>query len=213
MLRLKSLLVAGAIALPLQYPGDWQLLEYRDLPANAVEFGAAGMAVRVDASASPIVYPLPEPVRIERIEVSGHLDGLLALEPGIQGSRDGDDFALKLGLVVAGGKTLNPVQRLFTAGWIERLYALAPEGAGIDRIEFFNAVQEPALLGARRRHPLSDLIYENNVWLIDVPGKFDLSHRLDEPLEVIAIWLSIDGDDSQSRYTTLIRDLRLHAPG
>lgn len=213
MHRLKSLLVAGVIAVPLQMPADWQLLEYRDLPANAVEFGADGMAVRVAASASPIVYPLPRPTRIEGIDVSGHLDRLLALEPGIQGSLGGDDFALKLGLVVAGDKTLNPVQRLFSAGWVKRLYALAPESAGIDRIEFLNAVQDPALLGARRQHPLSDLIYENNVWLIDAPGNFELSHRLDEPLEVVAIWLSIDGDDSESRYTTLIRDLRLHAPG
>lgn len=213
MHRLKSMLLAGAIALPLQMPADWQLLEYSDLPANAVEFGAAGMAVRVEASASPIVYPLPRPTRIERIEVSGHLDRLLALEPGVQGSRAGDDFALKLGLVVAGDKTLNPVQRLFSADWIRQLYALAPDGAGIDRIEFFNAVQDPALLGLWRRHPLSELIVENNVWLIDAPGEFRLSQRLDEPLEIVAIWLSIDGDDSGSRYTTLIRDLRLHAPG
>lgn len=211
--RLKSLLVAGVIALPLQYPADWQLLEYRDLPANAVEFGSAGMAVRVEASASPIIYPLPKPVRIARIEVSGHLDRLLALAPAAQGGQDGDDYALKLGLVVAGDKTLNPVQRLFSANWIKKLYALAPEGTGIDRIEFLNAVQYPSLLGARRQHPLSDLIYENNVWLVDAAGNFNLSHQLDEPLEVIAIWLSIDGDDSNSRYTTLIRDLRLHAPG
>ena len=213
MNRFKSLLVAGVIALPLQMPADWQLLEYRDLPANAVEFGADGMAVRVAASASPIVYPLPHPARVERIEVSGHLDRLLALAPGVQGSRDGDDFALKLGLVVAGDKTLNPVQRLFSAAWIKRLYALAPAGAGIDRIEFFNAVQDTQLLGTRRQHPLSNLIHENNVWLVDTPGDFELAYRLDEPLEVVAIWLSIDGDDSESRYTTLIRDLRLHAPG
>ncbi len=213
MHRLKSLLLAGVIVLPLQYPADWQLLEYRDLPANAVEFDTAGMAVRVEASASPIIYPLPKPVRIERVEVSGHLDRLLELAPGAQGSRAGDDFALKLGLVVSGDKTLNPIQRLFSAGWIKALYALAPDGTGIDRIEFLNAVQYPALLGARRQHPLSGLIYENNVWLIDAPGDFRLSHLFDEPLEVIAVWLSIDGDDSGSRYTTLIRDLRLHAPG
>ncbi len=213
MYRLRSLLVAGVIALPLQYPADWQLLEYRDLPANAVEFDHAGMAVRVEASASPIIYPLPRPTKIERIEISGHLDRLLALAPDAQGSREADDYALKLGLVVAGDTTLNPVQRLFSAGWIKTLFALAPEGAGIDRIEFLNAVQYPALLGARRQHPLSELIYENNVWLIDSPGNFELSHRFDEPLEVIAIWLSIDGDDSESSYTTLIRDLRLHSPG
>lgn len=212
MHRFKSMLVAGVIALPLQNPAGWQLLEYRELPANVVEFGAAGMAVRVAASASPIIYPLQRPTTIERIEISGYLDRLLALAPGAQGSREADDYALKLGLVVAGDKTLNPVQRLFSAGWIKTLYSLAPEGTGIDRIEFLNAVQYPVLLGARRQHPLSELIFENNVWLIDSPGNFDLSHRLDEPLEVIAIWLSIDGDDSDSRYTNLIRDLRLHAP-
>ena len=96
-----------------------------------------------------------------------------------------------------------------SARWIKTLFDLAPKGTGIDRIQFLNAVQYPDLLGRQRQHPLSELIHENNVWLLDAPGDFNLEYRLEQPLEVIAVWLSIDGDDSRSQYTTLIRRLEL----
>ena len=86
-----------------------------------------------------------------------------------------------------------------------------PESAPHDSSQcvFLNAVQGSTMLGQQRQHPLSDLIYENNVWLLDKPGNFTMSHTLDKPRKVIAIWLSIDGDDSHSSYSTALRSLRL----
>jgi hypothetical protein len=82
-------------------------------------------------------------------------------------------------------------------------------GAEIDRIYFLNAVQNKDLLGQQRQHPLSDLLYENNVWLLDKNGDFTLTYKLENPEKVIAVWLSIDGDDTQSSYTTTIKNLLL----
>ena len=209
MEKLKALLMAGVFVLPVQQMSDWQVLEYNGLRANQVDFAAEGMAVRVDQSASPIIYPLPEPRRVSRVAVEGFLSDLLQVEAEAQGQDGGDDFSLKIGLVVRGEKSLNPLQRLVSARWIKTLFDLAPKGTGIDRIQFLNAVQYPDLLGRQRQHPLSELIHENNVWLLDAPGDFNLEYRLEQPLEVIAVWLSIDGDDSRSQYTTLIRRLEL----
>lgn len=209
MEKLKALLMAGVFALPVQQMSDWQVLEYNGLRANQVDFAPAGMAVRVDQSASPIIYPLPEPKRVSRVAVEGTLSDLLQVEAEAQGQDGGDDFSLKIGLVVRGGKSLNPLQRLVSAKWVKILYDLAPKGTGIDRIQFLNAVQYSNLLGRQRQHPLSELIHENNVWLLDQPGDFNLEYRLERPLEVIAVWISIDGDDSRSQYTTLIRRLEL----
>lgn len=206
---LKTILLAGAIALPVQQADNWQLLEYSKLPPNQVSFASDGMRIEVKQSASPIIYPLAEPRRVSRIRVSGSLSNLLDLEPGTQGEENADDFSLKIGLVVSGDKTLGGFQRMFSPKWIKTLFDLAPEGAGVDRIYFLNAVQFESLLGQQRQHPLSDLIYENNAWLLDKTGDFEFSHTLEQPQEVVALWLSIDGDDSKSSYTTIIRNLSL----
>lgn len=212
MWNIKPLLMAGAIALPLQQQGNWQLLEYSNLPANQVEFGKTGMRVSVNQSASPIVYPLEGSRQVSRVTVSGELANLLNVRPGSQGLEGEDDFSLKLGLVIAGDKRLNFLQRMLSADWVRTLYDLAPEGVGIDRIVFLNAVQHQSQLGQQRQHPLSELVYEHNVWLIDRSGPFELQHEFENPQNVLAVWLSIDGDDSRSSYSTLISSLRLEGP-
>lgn len=208
-MKLNTLVLAGAIALPVQQTGGWQLLEYDRLDANDVTFTREGMMVKVDQSASPIIYPLDDPRTVTRVSVSGNLSNLLNLLPNTQGQKSNDDFSLKVGLVVAGDKTLNPLQKLVSAKWIKRLFDLAPKGTGVEKIYFLNAVQEKNLLGQQRQHPLSDLIYENNVWLLDKTGDFTFSYSLEVPQQVIAVWLSIDGDDTRSKYTITIKSLVL----
>jgi hypothetical protein len=210
-MNIKALIFAATFAVPLQQMNDWQLLQYNGIAPNQVSFTQAGMTVEVMGSASPIIYPLDEARLVRRIEVTGTLNELLTLDGAKQGLQNNDDFSLKIGLVVAGDKTLNSVQKLFTADWIKRLYELAPEGSGIDSIYFLNAVQAGTRLGQQRQHPMSDLIFENNVWLLDKPGDFAMAHILDRPRKVIAIWLSIDGDDSRSNYSTLIKSLHLES--
>ena len=208
-MKLNTLVLAGAIALPVQHEGNWQLLEYNRLDANQVTFTDQGMTVTVDQSASPIIYPLDHPKTVTGVTVTGNLSNLLNLPAASQGQKGSDDFSLKIGLVVAGDKTLNAVQKLFSAKWVRKLYDLAPEGSGVDRIYFLNAVQNEGVLGQQRQHPMSDLIYENNVWLLDKKGDFTLTYKLENPEKVIAVWLSIDGDDTQSSYTTTIKNLLL----
>jgi len=44
-------------------------------------------------------------------------------------------------------------------------------------------------------------------------GRFDFFHRLERPLETIAIWLSSDGDDTASKFTVLVEQIELsHSP-
>lgn len=208
-MKLNTLVLAGAIALPVQQEGNWQLLEYNRLDANQVIFTDQGMAVTVDQSASPIIYPLDNPQTVTRVTVTGNLSNLLNVPADRQGQQGSDDFPLKIGLVVAGDKTLNGLQKFFSAKWIQKLFDLAPEGTGVDGIYFLIAVQYEGLLGQQRQHPLSNLIYENNVWLLDKAGDFTLTYSLENPQKVIAVWLSIDGDDTQSSYTTTIKSLLL----
>ncbi len=208
-MKIKSMICAAAFALPVQQMSGWQLLQYNKIEPNQVSFSQQGMNVQVIESASPLIYPLDNPLLVRRIDVSGSLSDLLSLDAEKQGLKNHDDFTLKIGLVVDGDKTLNRLQKLLSPNWVKTLFELAPEGSGVDNIYFLNAVQTSTRLGQQRQHPASDLIYENNVWLLDKTGDFSLSYTLDDPRKVIAVWISIDGDDSRSNYSTLIKSLSL----
>ena len=70
-MKLNTLVLAGAIALPVQHDGNWQLLEYNRLDANQVTFSEAGIMVTVDQSASPVIYPLDDPKMVSKVSVHG----------------------------------------------------------------------------------------------------------------------------------------------
>jgi hypothetical protein len=205
--KLKPLLMAGIFVLPVDQMTDWQVLEYSSLKPNQVSFSDSGMKVSVNHSASPIIYPFPEPKTVRQIEVEGSLSNLLDLPDNPSGENKIDDFSLKIGLVIKGEKTLSGFQHLFSPKWVKTLFDLAPEGTGVDHIHFLSAVQSPNLVGNKSSIQDSDLFYDEYIWLIDKPGNFALKHRLDQPLTVIAIWISINGDDSLSKYTTVIKKL------
>ena len=105
-MNIKTMICAAAFAVPLQQMNDWQLLQYSGIAPNQVSFAQEGMTVKVMGSASPIIYPLDEARLVRRIEVTGTLYKLLTLDAEKQGLKDNDDFSLKIGLVVAGDKTL-----------------------------------------------------------------------------------------------------------
>ena len=208
-MSVKAFLLAAAVTLPLQQVDNWQILQYRKIATNQVDFSDTGMTIDVDASASPLIYPLDEPMTITRVEVRGRLSETLKVDSSRQGDNEHDDFSLKIGLVVSGDKQLSRLQRLVKPDWVVTLFEQAPAGTGIDNVYVLNAVQGPQRLHRQRVHPLSELIVENNVWLLDQAGAFELLHQLEKPLEVVAVWLSSDGDNSGSTFTTRIDRLVL----
>ncbi len=53
------------------------------------------------------------------------------------------------------------------------------------------------------------LQHTDNWQLPDKSADFSLDYQLESPQQVIAVWLSIDGDDTLCRYTTTINSLVL----
>jgi hypothetical protein len=188
---------------------SWQVLRYSSLPPHRLRFSAEGLEIAVDGSAMPLIYPLPGLIRVTGIRVKGRLEGALRVPAGRQGEKNFDDYALRVGLVERGERTLNFVQRRLAAPWVRKLFELAPEGSGISRIHFFNVGTEKTQVGARREHPLSDLIVEQVVAAPGTDGRFDFAYRLQRPLESLAVWLSSDGDDTGSKFTVLVERIEL----
>lgn len=167
--------------------------------------------MRVESSAMPLIYPLPDAARVVALRVKGRVEGALRLPPGRQGEAGFDDYALRIGLVESGDRTLNFVQRPLAAPWVRRLFDLARPGSGISRIHFFNVGAAPEQIGKRRQHPSSELIVEEVAAALSKDGRFDFTHSLDRPLHTIAVWLSSDGDDTASTFTVLVEEIELRA--
>ncbi len=188
---------------------DWQVLGYGRIPVNEVRFDDDGMQVSVDRSASAIVCPLETIGRFQRLHIDADITGSVDLGGKPQGSKGADDFRLRVGLVYAGDKTLNFLQRSIAPKWIKTLYALAPEGAGISRVEFYNTWQDPDLDGLERPHPTTDIWREHFVLQTDENGRIEQSVAVPSDADVVAIWISTDGDDTDSSFRVQINSLML----
>ena len=201
--------IMAVVAIPLSDGEGWQNLSFSKIPANKVTHSEAGLEVAVKASASPLIYPLKKPIQISSLSVKGEVNRLVKLAEVAQGEKGADDFVLRVGFVIPGGKSLNWAQRMVAADWVLKLFSLAPKGSGVDHIYFLNLGQVEATKGREREHPLSDLIKEKNEWVISEPGMFELSANFSEPKTVAAVWISIDGDDTKSEFVTKLKSLEL----
>ena len=206
-------LASAPLSVPLDRADGWQVLSYSSITPHEVEFTAEGMTIDVRNSASPIIYPI-EPQTVSSLTASVEITGDLNLKSQTQGTEGNDDFLFRIGLVYEGEQTLNFIQRSFAASWVKTLFDLAPEGTGVDRIQFFNVYSDPSLANSEQDHPLSELMRERQVAYLPAAGggesrevRFDIQPPTDR--RVLALWLSSDGDDTQSSFRVTVREIVL----
>lgn len=212
MKKISKYLLLATFAIPFE-ASQWQTLSYSSLPEHKLEFKSDSLEVEVKKSAMPLIFPLKEKPNVSSICISGVKKGHINLaDPKKQGQEGLDDFAIRLGLVEKGSETLNWFQKKIAASWVLKLFSLAEKDEGINKIHFFTAVQDKSLIGNQREHPLGKgLMLEKNIWYLDKSQEeFEFSYKLNKPIESLAIWLSIDGDDTGSSYDIIIKRLSLN---
>ncbi len=183
----------------------WQLLSYSRIPANEVDFSDDEMVISVNSSASPVIYPLKTPALLTQISVELSVEGVLNKTEKLQGGKGADDFLFRLGVVYEGDQTLGFFQRTLAADWVKKLFSLAPKGTGVSHIAFHNLYSDSRLMDQSRVHPASHLLTED---FVAPSGKYPLTFTITpEPQKkVLALWISSDGDDTQSRYKVRLKD-------
>lgn len=214
---MKKILKAGwplSLYAGLMVPTDslesWKNLKFNKIPANEVSVVGGALQLTVAKSSSPLIYKFDRPVQVTGFDVKAHWEGKINLpEKEKQGDKKADDFVLKFGLVEAGKETLSWFQKKIAADWILQLYSLAPEGTGVNRINFFTTTQSSEQVGSERKHPLSDLIHEKRVLHLAKTGDFQLQQKLPTPMKVLGLWVSSDGDDTQSDLKLRLSQIKL----
>lgn len=200
-------LLSMAFLVPLQDQSAWTQLSFNKIPPNEVKIENGILTVKVDRSASPLIYKLPEIRRVSSLSFEASVTG--ATLPKASPLSFPEDSVARLGLIAKGEKTLGWFQKRVAANWVLSLFELAPPGTGLDKIYFFNLGTHQNQVGRQRAHPKSDLIFEEFIGAVTSPGDFKVTHRLSKPLDVVGLWMSIDGDESPAQFTTTIKNIRL----
>lgn len=196
---------ARAESVPLEQIA-WLSLKFNKIRANQVTFSENKIGIEVKQSGGPIVHKLTRTISVSGFRVRGHLSGVKAVESG----PFDEDSILRFGLVVEGKQTLSGPRRWIAADWVKKLFELAPAKTGIDKIHFFSITNRPDLIGKYRLHPKSDLITETIVSSLTKEGDFDFTYQFKEPIRVVGLWLSVDGDDSKSNFSTILTSIELN---
>ncbi len=203
---------AENLSLPLQQTNGWQFLTYRKIPSNTFRATTNGLEIRVTNSAAPAVFPLTNAPQVTRLRVTGKISGSLNLSPDRQGKKGFDDYTVRVGLVASGSRRLSWREKIVAPDWVKKLFALAPSGTGISKIHFFNVGTDAKQVGRTRTHPLSDLLEETVVAVPDAKGRFSFTNNFAQPLSVVAVWISCDGDDTKSSYAVTLNEVELESP-
>lgn len=208
--RWSSLFLCSILVIPTDKIDGWKSEKFSKIPSNEVSISSNRLLIRVNSSASPLIFPLKSIEKVTGFTVSGEFLGLPKFSDVTkQGQKKFDDYVLKIGLVVPGQKTLEGLKKFFAPQWVKHLYAQVPEGMGLDHIHFFNISQNQSQIGKIRKHPASDLIEEEFIALVRAAGPFAYDFKVNRPLETAAIWIGIDGDDTKSNFDVVISKLEL----
>ena len=187
----------------------WEVLQYSGINANQVNFNNNSMTIKVNQSAGPLVYKLSKPQVVKEIIIDANIMEKLKLNKNKQGEKGNDDFSLRVGLVYEGKKRLGFMQKQVAAGWIKKLFSLAPKNLGISHVEFFTVFQDKRLVNSNRVHPLSELLVENFVVQQPANGKLKARFKVPSNKTALAVWISSDGDDTKSAFSVLLNQLVL----
>lgn len=181
----------------------WTELKFNNIMPNKVEYRTDSILVKVEASASPLIYKLDEVTEVAGFEVLIDVNGELPKQESFE-----EDSFFRMGLVAIGENHLGTMGKLFAPNWVLQLFDLAPKGVGLDKIYFFNLAANVENLHKERTHPDSKYMYEKQI-AQKKPGLNELKYTLPKSLKTVALWLSIDGDNTKSKFTTEVKNIKL----
>lgn len=200
----------AAIVIPTNNLTDWKTEKFSNVTKNETTVSRNGILIRVNSSAGPMIFPLKSKIKIVGFKIRGEFQGLPKISnSSLQGEKGFDDYPLRLGFVIPGERKLSGFKKMISAQWVKNLYEQVKDGTGIDSVHFFNVTQNSQQVGKTRSHPASDLFKEEFFAEAKHSGPFAYDFQFEKPIEAIAVWISIDGDDTNSAFDVLISSLEL----
>lgn len=187
-------------------PSNWKAVKYDSIKANEFNYNNE-LIIKVNKSSSPLVYKLNNLHKTKEILIRARMQGTINYSSKA-GSDKNDDFPLRVGLITKGDNQLNFFQRSIAPKWILKLNKLGNQYGGFDKIHSFILYSQIPEF-QERLHPLSEYFMERVLGKIENDEKV-YKYKLPRELDVIGIWLTCDGDDTDSSFTVFLSQLSLN---
>jgi len=190
----------------------WKVLRFKNRKPNKVVCDEKGLHIKVQCSANLLVYPLDVQADVNSVVLQGAVTGLPRIPEGKkQGDKKADDFAIRFGLVIAGKKRLNPIEKLFAPELVRHLFGQAPKSKGIDHVLFLNLANDPPPEWKKRTHPIGKGLLREQVGCVrKTSGDFIIKAEFQKPYNVLALCIICDGDHTKSEFQVTVKDIQLN---
>jgi hypothetical protein len=207
----KPSILAYFLILPLSPQSLWKPITFEGVPKNEVHYSKDKVKIKVQNSASPLIYPFDEPKKVAGLSVEAELLGTLPRLPQgkAQGLKETDDYVLRIGLILKGDSKLNWMQRQIAPSWLVEMERLVPEPYGIKHVEFFTTCLNSNRKGKRQAHYMNEKLQETCVTPLTNSGKFKIEKDFSESFEVLGLWVAADADQLKNQFEVVIHKIEL----
>ena len=184
---------------------ELQHIEFSRIPANLVKIEDGAVTFSVMKSASFLMQGFDRVMPVKQVDMSWRSEGVPAVQDaGKEKQKAGDDAVVKLGLLLkADQERFNP----FLPAWMkqvrdklsypsEMMIYLVADSRHDAGLRWSNPYNERATMVSMTDEPSGDGWYRSKV-------------AFDEPVEVVAVWLMSDGDNTGSSFVTTVREIVL----
>lgn len=190
--------------IPLQAKA-FEHIKFSRIKSNHHTYHDRGLQIDVDQSASFLMQPFDHIRPVKRVSFEWRSDGLPKIKNAQnEGQKSGDDAVFKLGLLL---ETEGSISNPFIPKWMKR----------VEKLLNFPS-EEMVYLVADARHatgeqwanPYNDRVTMISIGSIEIKQDWKLaSYEFEVPVDVVAIWLMADGDNTRSHFTVHIKNIKI----
>ena len=147
---------------------------------------------------------LPVPLAISKLRVSWKMNGFVkGASSETEKIKEGDDFPLRIGLMIKGSK---PIVPFFAPAWAKALGDLMVLPSNHMVYFVLGAKSSP---GEIWKSPFSNSIETRAVQSIQNDSGWSIADQTFSPIEVVGLWIMGDGDNTKSVFSASVNELVL----
>ncbi len=204
LLHANTLLAATAVEVISLQADNFEHIQFKRIKANRYTFQQQ-LQIDVDNSASILMLPFETVKQLNKVSFEWRSEGgPLTKDSQHELKRNGDDAVFKLGLLLkADSESINP----FVPPWLKQVRKLLKFPSEEMIYLVADAKHAP---GERWTSP-----YNRRVTMISVESRGDgsgwqqSSYQFEQSLDVVALWLMADGDNTHATFTVSIKNIVL----
>ena len=182
---------------------NFEHLQFKRINPNNHIFENGELKIKVDDSSSFLMLPFATVKKINKMSFEWRSEGLpLVVDAAHESTKFGDDAVIKIGMLLkAEESSFNP----FAPSWLKR----------VNKLLSFPS-ENMVYLVANAKHAAGEQwlnAYNERVLMVSINSVKGLddwqqaSHQFEQPQEVVAIWIMSDGDNTDSKFTSYIKNI------